>query len=861
MKPLLTTLCLVALPALADPVSPVTVATADPAALKRANEILAQLTLEEKVSLCRGNSTFYVNAIPRVGLKEELSFSDGPHNVRPEVKRDSWGHVGGTADFSTSLPPLTALSATWDPALAALFGDTLGAEARDRRKDVILGPGLNIMRTPLNGRNFEYMGEDPFLASAMVVPLVRAIQAQDVAACVKHYAANNQELNRLGVDVEMDERTLQEIYLPAFRAAVVDGGALVVMGAYNKFRGVHCCHNDYLLNQVLKKEWGFPGFVVSDWGGTHDTLEAALGGLDVEMDAGSSIRYFKKPLLEAVKAGKVPESVVDDKARRVLYVMAKIHKLDGVPRQPGSRNTPEHQAAARKIAESAIVLLKNDGGVLPFDKAAVRKLLVVGDNAAAKYCEQGGSAMGKPPYEVTPLDGLKKCLGPGTEIEFVPSLKPAALVQIPESSLLATNLDVCTRGWSGEFFANPKLEGRPAAKTYDAKLEFDWKGQAPAAGVPATGFSVRWTAKLLPQETGTYLFGITCDDGARLFINGTRIVDLWTDGPARTAMAQVPMEAGRDYEVRVEYYQAGGDAVFSLGWRPPSAAKLQFEDLVAKARAADAVLIFTGTDHHLEEEGNDRADIALPAGQDETVAALAGANPRTAVVNLSGAPVAMPWIGEAKAVVQYWFSGMEGGNALASVLFGEANPSGKLPFTFPKRLADSPAHALNAYQARKCEYREGVLVGYRWFDTKKIDPQFPFGHGLSYTTFQYGPVIVMPVRLKKDIAPTTSSYVEAESFYITVPVTNTGKIAGAEVVQLYLHKTDSKVSRPEQELKGFQKVFLQPGETREVRFGVSRLCLPYWDEAAKRWETESGRYEVRIGSSSRDIRARENLDL
>ncbi len=817
--------------------------TKDPAE-KLANKVLGEMTLEEKVSLCHGNSTFSINAIPRVGINHELTMDDGPNNVRPETARGSFASADADNDYSTSLPTLTALAATWDTTDAAQFGNVIGEEARARGKDMMLGPGVNIMRTPLNGRNFEYMGEDPALASAMVVPEIRAMQSHDVAACVKHYVCNNQELNRGNVNVEVDERTLHEIYLPAFHAAVVDGGVLSVMNAYNRFRGVHCSENAYLDRDVLKGEWGFKGFIVSDWGGVHSTVNAALNGVDVEMDAGNNIRYFKQPLIDAVRDGKVPEQVVDDKARRVLYAMARLHMLDGTSRQPGSINTPEHRAIARKIAEDAIVLLKNDGNVLPLDKSTVKTLLVVGDNAIRKHCTEGGSAMGKPPYEITPLEGLHNLLGDGVKIEYVPVSGAGMLAPIPAACLAEGNaVSVAgTKSWTVNFFNNTKLQGTPAITRYDSQPAIDCSGQSPAAGVNPDNFSARYAVSVVAPETGDYRVGFACDDGARLFIDDKLIIDSWSNGAKRSKSTIVNLQAGKTYRFRAEYFQAAGDAVFSVGWQTPSSKSAPFASLLAKAKAADAVILFTGDNHDIEQEGQDRSDIILPAGQDDMVKALLPVNPTTVVVNLSGAPVAMPWAGDARAIVQYWFSGMEGGNALAKVLFGEVNPSGKLSFTFPVKLSDAPAHFLGNYNPDNVNYTEGVFVGYRWFDAKDITPLFPFGYGLSYTTFEIG-----------DPELSAQEINNGGSVTVKVKITNTGKRAGAEVVQLYVEEEKPSVPRPPKELKAFRKVFLQPGESRTVELPVTTHDLAFWDVASHGWKTNAGRFDLLIGNSSRNI--------
>ena len=833
--------------------------SSDPAE-KLANEILAKMTLEEKISLCHGNSTMTINAIPRLGLKDEFCMSDGPNNVRPELARRTFDSANRKDDYSTSLPALSALAATWDPALATRFGMVIGEEARDRGKDMMLGPGVNMMRTPVCGRNFEYMGEDPALASAIVVPLIRAIQSNDVAACIKHYALNNQELNRNGVNVEIDERSLREIYLPAFHAAITEAGSLTLMNAYNLFRGDFCSHSDYLNNQILKKEWGFKGFVVTDWGSVHDTVKGALGGLDVEMNAGDSIRYFKQPLLDAVKAGKVPESVIDDKVRRVLYVMAKIHKIDGAPRKAGSRNTPEHQATAREVAESAIVLLKNNAGILPLDKTALKTVLVLGETAINKNCTSGWSAEGKPPYEISPLDGIKQVLGKEVKVEYMPLVTAAAAVKpIPEACLRTVDTEIKDAGmtikaWRVEYFNNQELKGEPVVKGFDRALAFKWNGKSPRPGVNGEHFSARWTAKVVVPETGSYTLEATSDDGARLFVDGQQIINNWSDGGLRSAAGTIDLVAGKEYEIRAEYFQGDQGSGFSLGWRLPSEKAGTPAGMLAKAKAADAVLVFTGTKHGhgqaLECEGGDRPNLKLPEGHDQAIAALLGANPKTVVVNLSGAPVEMPWVNEAKALVQYWYAGMEGGNALARILFGEVNPSGKLPFTFPVKLADSPAVALNNYNDKNVNYAEGLLVGYRWFDAKNIEPLFPFGYGLSYTTFTYGQPALSAKTLAGD-----------DKLTLTVPVTNTGKRAGAEVVQLYIHEAQPVVPRPPQELKGFVKLFLQPGETKSATFTITRRELSFWDVAAKGWKANPGTFEARIGASSRDLRAKIEFDL
>lgn len=671
----------------------------------RVEDLLGRLTLEEKIALLHGNSKFSAAGVPRLGVPTRW-LSDGPQGVREEIGPYTWDKAGWTNDFSTYLPAPTALAATWNTGLARAYGETIGQEARRRGKDIMLGPAINIQRTPLCGRDYEYFSEDPFLAARMAVASVQGAQAQDIASCVKHYDANNQEWDRRRVDVRMDERTLREIYLPAFRAAVQEGGAWAVMAAYNMFRGQYCSENGYLLNQVLKREWGFRGLVVSDWGAVHSTLGSALNGLDLEMGSDGPYEdfYFARPLLEDVRQGLVPMAVIDDMVRRNLRVMIATHVLDSRP--PGSINTPQHQATARRVAEEGIVLLKNEGGALPLDPSRLSSLAVIGDNAVRLQAHGGESAEIKAFYEVTPLQGILRRVGSRVNV------------------------------------------------TYSAGY-----GEHPGPGA--------------------------------------------------------------------------------------------LERAVRAARAADVAIVVGGLNHTLglDCEGGDRTSLRLPYGQDELISRVVQANPRTIVVLISGAPVVMdPWLDRVPAVLEAWYPGMEGGDALAAILFGDVNPSGKLPCTFPRRLEDSPAHALHAYVASGPEtYKEGLLVGYRWFDAKGIEPLFPFGYGLSYTRFAYSGLAVRA-------GPGASATVE-------FTLANAGARAGAEVAELYLHEAHPRLERPEKELKGFRKVFLRPGESRRVSIPLDRSAFAYYDPARRAWVAQADDFEILVGSSSRDIRLRGRLRL
>lgn len=702
---------------------------------ERVEDALSRMTLEEKVAVLHAQSKFSSAGVPRLGIPE-LWCTDGPHGIRPEVLWDDWDQAGWTNDSCTAFPALTCLAATWNPEMSALYGKSIGEEARYREKDVLLGPGVNIYRTPLNGRNFEYMGEDPYLASRMVVPYVQEVQKNGVAACVKHFALNNQETNRQSVNVVVDDRALYEIYLPAFKAAVQEGGAWSVMGSYNKYKGEHCCHNQYLLNGILKRDWGFDGVVISDWGGAHDTKQAVENGLDLEfgswtngLDWGASNAYdnyyLARPYLELLKKGEADEKTLDDKVRRILRLIFRTAMNTQKPF--GSLNSPEHLAAARRIAGEGMVLLKNEGGVLPLDPAATKRLLVVGENAVKMMTVGGGSSSLKVRHECLPLEGIRTAAeAAGCEVAF-------------------------ERGYVG-----------------DLRTEFD--------GV----------------------------------------------------------NSGQDLsETRSE--------------------EQLIADAVAAAKEADAVIFVGGLNksRYQDSEGSDREQYGLPYAQDRVIEALSAANPRLAVVLVSGNAVAMPWLDRVPAVLEAWFSGSETGNALADVLFGKVNPSGKLPITFPVRLEDNGAHAMGEFPGGdSVRYNESIFVGYRWHDAKAIRPLFAFGHGLSYTTFE--------VENVKADRPSLSA---KGTLRVTADVTNTGDRAGAEVLQLYVGDTESTLPRPVKELKGFEKVMLEPGETRTVAFEITPEALSYYDDTKGEWTAEPGAFTAFVGVASDDIRGSVNFTL
>lgn len=702
----------------------------------RVEDALSRMTTEEKIAIIHAQSKFSSAGVPRLGIPE-LWTDDGPHGVRPEVLWDEWDQAGWTNDSCIAFPALTALAATWDRDVSRLYGKSLGEEARYRKKDVLLGPGVNIYRTPLNGRNFEYMGEDPYLAAKMVVPYIKGLQSNGVAACLKHFALNNNEVNRHTSNVIVDDRALYEIYLPAFKEAV-DSGVWSVMGAYNLYKDQHLCHNRYILNDILKGEWGFDGAVISDWGGTHDTEQAIHNGLDLEfgswtdgLSQGTNNAYdnyyLAMPYLKLIKAGRVGTKELDEKARRVLRLMYRTVMDNNRPY--GSLCSPEHSEAARHIGEEGIVLLANRGNVLPMKLDGRKKVAVIGENAIKMMTVGGGSSSLKAKYEISPLDGLRKRLAGKADVVYA-------------------------RGYVGD-------------------------------------------------TTGEYN-GVT---------TGQNLADDRT--PEQLIAEAVDVAKDADYVIFV-----GG----------------------------------LNKDNHQDCEDSDRAGLELPYNQDAVIEALAAVNPNLIVVNISGNAVAMPWVDKVPAIVQAWFLGSEGGNALASVLTGDVNPSGKLPMTFPARLSDVGAHAVGQYPGTPrndgsnivdIEYREGIFVGYRWADKNKIQPLFPFGHGLSYTTFDYGKATI-------DKAEGTADDV----FTVSIPVTNTGDRAGREIVQLYVSDLKTTLPRPVKELKGFKKISLEPGQTETVTFEISRDDLSYFDADKHAWVVDPGKFEALVGASSRDIRSK-----
>ena len=701
---------------------------------EKVESVLAQMTLDEKIAIVHAQSKFSSPGVPRLGVPE-MWVMDGPHGVRPETLWDEWASALWTSDSCTAYPALTCLAASWDKELSLLYGRSVGEEARYRKKNVLLGPGVNIYRTPLCGRNFEYMGEDPYLAGKMCVPYIQGLQSNNVAACIKHYALNNQESKRSRVNVNIDDRTLYEIYLPAFKMAVQEGGAWSIMSSYNLYQDQWVSHNRRLLTEILKEEWNFDGVVISDWGAVHETDAAAHAGLDLEFGTGTNgvdenianaydYYHLASPYKAKILAGELPVEELDDKARRVLRLNFRT-QMGG---NWGSMCTEEHFADCRKIGSEGIVLLKNDNSVLPM-KSDARKIVVLGENAIRPMVAGGSSSSLKTKREISPLEGIRNAF-PDAEVVY-------------------------ERAYVGEV----KLVGNYNYGQYDL-----------------------------------------------------------TDPRNSEQILADALEAVKD---------------------------------------ADYVIFIGGLNKNKNQdcEGRDRLSYDLPYGQNEVIAAIADVRPDMIYVNISGTAVAMPFVDDVAAIVQAWYLGSEAGNALADVMTGKVNPSGKLPFTFPYVMSDGPVRTEEQYPGLPQDerfyqvyYSEGIYVGYRWYEANEIKPMFPFGYGLSYTTFEYG-------------QPVSSSKTMGKTLKIKVPVTNTGKVAGAEVVQLYIHDVEASVDRPVKELKGFDKVYLEPGQTKTVEFVIDREALSFFDAEKHEWVAEPGEFKALIAASSEDIRGEVSFRL
>jgi beta-glucosidase len=822
----MTWLALGGLTAVADEFVAPSATAIDPRVEARVESLLSQLTLPEKISLISGNTGMTMQPIERLGIPS-LKFSDGPLGVR------CWG-------ASTAYPAGVLLAATWDRDAAVAMGTGIGRDARARGVHIMLGPGMNIYREAQNGRNFEYFGEDPYLASAMAVGYVRGLQDQDVAACIKHYVANGQEEQRGSINTIVSRRALEEIYLPPFRAAIEQGGAWTLMASYNKVNGSFATANRDILTGVLRDEWHYQGVVMSDWGAIHDTLGPLQAGTDLEMDGLPREFYSPEKIQPLLDSGALTMATLDEHVRRILRMMASMGFL-GRPQTDSTipLDDPQSAAIGLRIASEGIVLLKNEKQLLPLDPARVKRIVVVGPNTQPAVIGGGGSSRVGSFTQVSVLDALKAEAGTGVQIDFIPSPRDPALTASP---LIPENKADGDVGLSAEYFSNPNLQGTPVLQRVDHDLQFDWNLDSPAPGIPGgSAFSVRWRGIIRPGQTGSYALAAASDDGSRVFLDGKKVIDLWGDHSTTRKETAVTLEQGRDYHVVIEYYNAGGNAVAHFGW----ALNHFSADETQRIASADAVVFAGGLNPDMEHEGDDRP-WGLPSVQAAELTEIAKLNPRLIVaVNAGGNLSLGPLLDKIPALLWAWYPGQNGNTALAKIIFGTLNPSGHLPDTFEKRFEDSPAfgnYPGDHANGGTVRLDEGIYVGYRWYDKKKIEPQFPFGFGLSYTSFAL-----------KNLRVATGDIDHARFLTVKLDATNTGARAGDAVVQLYVRPVGSTIDRPVKELKGFARVSLQPGETKPVTLSLTAQDFATFDEKAAKWITPPGPYELAVGTSSRDI--------
>ncbi|MDZ4375971.1 MAG: glycoside hydrolase family 3 C-terminal domain-containing protein [Phenylobacterium sp.] len=808
----------------------------DPAAAldDRVADLMARLTLEEKVTLLAGASAFNLYPIERLGVPS-LQMTDGPTGVRS---------VRGIQ--ATVFPVGVAVAATWNPDTAHAVAAAIGREAHALGDHVVLAPTINMMRIPTWGRNFETYSEDPYLAGVMGVAYVQGLQGEGIGASLKHFAANNQELERFVVDARVDERALRELYLAAFERVVAEADPWTIMASYNKLNGTYASEHRRLLTQVLKEEWGYRGMVVSDWAATHSTAAAANAGLDLEMPGPP--RWFGDKLLAAVRAGDVPETQIDDNAARVARLIIRCGLMDGAERPKGELRTPRHKAIAFDAACEAMTLLKNDG-LLPLGRD-LKSVALIGPNAARCLLQGGGSSRVVTDRVKTPAEGLRDFLGQGVAVLEARGVDNDPFPINPDAWAFSPTEDRDAEGLHAEYFDSTDFSGPPARTALERNF-VRWSSPNMAAATRAPVGSYRWSGWFWPDETGAYQFGVRGTGVAHVTLDGRALVTPETPAaedhfdvigqtvPRRLATAD--LIAGRGYRLQVDYIpRPKGYEYFGLGVRPPAE---PVERALDAAREADAVVLVLGSGVVTEAEGYDRPDMRLPGGQDDLARRILAINPNTVIVMNAGSPFEMPWIDEARAVLQMWLPGETGPDALAAVLFGDREPGGRLPVTFPRAFGDHPAHALGSDPA-VCEYAEGLAMGYRGFDQSGVRPLFPFGHGLAYTTFDI-----------RDLeAPATAAAGAPVTLHVTVE--NTGDRPGAEVVQVYVSQLEPRLARPPKELKAFAKVRLEPGEVRRLTLTLEPRAFAPYDPTTGSWPIDPGPYDILVGRSAGDIRVK-----
>lgn len=803
----------------------------------KTDELISQMTFDEKISMLAGAGLWHTVRIPRLNVPT-FKVIDGPNGGR--------GALGTMGPSSACTPVGIALGATWNIELVGKIGELLGCEVKSKSAHILLGPTVNIHRSPIAGRNFECFSEDPYLSGEIASAYIKGLQSQGVGACIKHFACNDQEFERMSISSEVEERPLREIYLEPFRKAIQRAKPWAVMSAYNRVRGVYASENDYLLKTILKGEWGFDGIVISDWYGTY-TERVPAGGLDLEMP-GPARSMSARNVANALEDDSLTEAALDDKIKRLMRTIEKAGLLANPALLPErADDQPEHRTLIRTAAQEAIVLLKNEQDILPLKD--VKSIAVIGENARWAQIMGGGSSMVVPHYIVSPLDGIRSRAGEAVRVGYAPGCFVHRTLPAPDADTLSTEHG--ERGIFFEVFNNLDFSGAPAFSQVNEHVQFGWFGEC-MPNVDQTRFAVRLSGFFTPKESGTHTFGFGTVGRGRFYIDGQEAIDNWTaPAPYGQKTIERQMTAGQRYAIKIEYVWEGNPLwrSMSLSHLPPQTADLS-EAALELAKSSDVVILIAGLTPEWEAEGFDRVDMKLPGEQNALIEKVVAANPNTIVVLNCGSPLEMPWLDQVPAVVQLWYDSQEQGNALADILFGDANPSGKLPTTFPKRLQDNPTYINFPGEQGKVHYGEGLFVGYRYYDKKDVEPLFPFGFGLSYTAFEYS-----NLRLPNE------AFDIPDGFSLSLDVKNIGKRAGQEVVQVYVRDVSSSLVRPEKELKAFVKVALDPGQTKTVSLQLDQEAFWFYDPARGGWVTEPGEFEILVGASSRDIRLRGMVKL
>lgn len=825
---------------------------------EEAASLVSQMTLEEKIDMVSGINYMEMRGSERLGIPR-IRLSNGPHGARPWKTPNYAYAVADDYRRATCFPAAVGMAASFDTELLEEVGSVVGREANDKGMAIIAGPCLNIVRNPFGGRNFESYGEDPHLAGEMAVAFVNGVQREGVMATIKHFVANNQEIDRFDQSISIPERALREIYLPAYRDAVLRARSASVMTAYPRVNGAFCSESGWLLNGILKGEWGFDGFVMSDWGAVHSSIPTVLGGLDIEMPSGEHLN--RETLLPAIESGQVPESTLDEMIVRRLQTMMRFGLFDPDRPRNDAFDTPAHRELTRQASEDGMVLLKNEGQLLPLDASSLNRIAVIGPSAEILRMGGGGSSTVPPLYTVSPLEGLTNYLPEDCEITYARGFRMKGDVFPVEPQYLSH--EDGKPGLKAEYYPNKDWSGEPAITRIDSRIAFDWGEEDLGPDLKAHNYSVRWTGQITAPESGRYLLSSLHSGGPMEvrfdgeWIIGERKIetehDLIAMGEAAHAegeKAVVEMEAGVPYDIEVIYAAQSWKCAAVLGWEPLGG-DLE-EEALAAAEGADAVLFFAGISHNYESEGWDLESIEIDPAQVSLLEKIARVNPDTVVILHNGTPLLLTdWIDKVPAVLEAWYTGQEGGNAIARVLLGQASPGGRLPMSFPASWEDCPASATYPPEdGRSIAYEEGIMVGYRHYLTEGIEPLFPFGFGLSYTRFAYN-----------DLELSSGSLWDGSEVTVSLTVTNVGEKTGSDVVQLYVRDIESSVLRPIRELKGFAKVHLQPGESQRVTLTLKPEDLAFWDVASSSFVTEPGTFAVEIGASSADIRLSENIEF